>query len=212
MVASEKSTLDENLTNSTAKQIRKVKKFTDEEVNQIITKLRGMPEIKKEVKYSKSDVIKILSNDIIELQKKGYTLDKIADTLKGEGFELKTSTLRGYLGKFKPKYEHVSEQYVQNNKKNKNSKSKRSNKHNKNQESSTANSIPDNINHTNKPNETNNEPTQTTVNNEQINISSNQSVNEETTMSDKQTKETQNKNKLEDKKKLPQNISYDEDD
>lgn len=72
--------------------------YTNEKLEAIAAKLKTMPSIdKKSQEHSKQDAIKLLSKEIVSLQKRGYTLDQIAETLRGEGLEITTPTLKSYL-------------------------------------------------------------------------------------------------------------------
>jgi hypothetical protein len=46
--------------------------------------------------------VRILSKEIAALQKRGYTLDQILETLRGEGLSIATPTLKSYLQRAKP--------------------------------------------------------------------------------------------------------------
>ena len=61
-------------------------KCTTEQLEGIAAKLREMPPVeKKKQEHSKQDAVRILSKEIALLQKRGYTLDQISETLRGEG-------------------------------------------------------------------------------------------------------------------------------
>ncbi|WP_236873619.1 protein mobC [Burkholderia sp. PAMC 26561] len=51
---------------------------------------------------SKQDAVKLLSKEIVAMQKRGYTLLQISEALRGEGLSLSTPTLRSYLQKAQP--------------------------------------------------------------------------------------------------------------
>lgn len=75
-------------------------KFTAEQVESVAEKLRNMPAVdnkKKTPDLNKQDVIKTLSKDIRAMQKRGYTLEMIANILKGENISVSVPTLRNYL-------------------------------------------------------------------------------------------------------------------
>ena len=44
----------------------------------------------------------MLSKEIAALQKRGYTLEQISETLRGEGLNIATPTLKSYLQRAKP--------------------------------------------------------------------------------------------------------------
>lgn len=76
--------------------------YTNEKLEAIAAKLKNMPIIeKKKQEHSKQDAVKFLSKEIALLQKRGYTLDQIAETLRGEGFDITTPTLKSYLQRIK---------------------------------------------------------------------------------------------------------------
>jgi hypothetical protein len=76
--------------------------YTVEQVEEIATKLRALPKIEPPPKdLTKSDVVKMLAKEIKSLQKRGYTLEQIASSLKGEGLDISTPTLKSYLQKAK---------------------------------------------------------------------------------------------------------------
>jgi hypothetical protein len=52
--------------------------------------------------HSKQEAVRILSKEIAALQKRGYTLDQISETLRGEGLNIATPTLKSYLQRAKP--------------------------------------------------------------------------------------------------------------
>src|ERR1035437_5448768 len=90
--------------------------YTNEKLAAIAAKMKTMPVIeKKKQEHSKQDAVKVLSKEIVSLQKRGYTLDQIAETLRGEGLDITTPTLKSYLqrikvGKNKQQKEPNSEQ------------------------------------------------------------------------------------------------------
>jgi hypothetical protein len=90
--------------------------YTNEKLAAIAAKMKTMPVIeKKKQEHSKQDAVKVLSKEIASLQKRGYTLDQIAETLRGEGLDITTPTLKSYLqrikvGKNKQQKEPNSEQ------------------------------------------------------------------------------------------------------
>lgn len=66
----------------------------------IAKKLRAMPPVEpKPRELSKQDMIKVLADEIKALQERGYTLEQIAESLSGEGLDIKTPTLKNYLYK-----------------------------------------------------------------------------------------------------------------
>lgn len=78
-------------------------KYTNEQLEAIAAKLRDMPPVeKKKQEHSKQEAVKVLSKEIAALQKRGYTLEQISETLKGEGLSIGTPTLKSYLQRAKP--------------------------------------------------------------------------------------------------------------
>jgi len=77
--------------------------YTTEQLEAIAAKLHAMPPVeKKKQDHSKQEAVKILSKEIAALQKRGYTLDQISETLRGEGLSITTPTLKSYLQRAKP--------------------------------------------------------------------------------------------------------------
>jgi len=78
-------------------------KYTTEQLEAIAAKLRDMPPVeKKKQEHSKQEAVRILAKEITALQKRGYTLDQISETLRGEGLSIATPTLKSYLQRAKP--------------------------------------------------------------------------------------------------------------
>lgn len=77
-------------------------KYTQEKIDKIERKLLEMPEVKSKKEHSKQETVKILYKAISEMQKRGYTLEQIAETLSGEGLQITTPTLKSYLQRAKP--------------------------------------------------------------------------------------------------------------
>ncbi|MFZ5532244.1 MAG: protein mobC [Pseudomonadota bacterium] len=75
-------------------------KYTPEFVDSVAQKLRDLPaveSVKKTTEMSKQEAIRKLSKDIRAMQKRGYTMDMIADVLKSENIMVSVATLRNYL-------------------------------------------------------------------------------------------------------------------
>jgi len=78
-------------------------KYTSEQIDAIATKLRDMPAAeKRNQQYSKQEAIGLLIKEIQGLQKRGYTLAQIAETLRGDGLDIATPTLKNYILRTKP--------------------------------------------------------------------------------------------------------------
>jgi hypothetical protein len=76
--------------------------YTVAQVEEIAGKLRALPTIEQPPKdLTKSDVIKMLAKEIKSLQKRGYSLEQISSSLKGEGLDISTPTLKSYMQKHK---------------------------------------------------------------------------------------------------------------
>lgn len=79
-------------------------KYTTEKLEEIAKKLLSMPPVeKRQHEHSKIGAIVILSKEIESLQKRGYTIDQISETLRGEGLDITTPTLKSYLQRAKAK-------------------------------------------------------------------------------------------------------------
>jgi hypothetical protein len=77
--------------------------YTPEQAEKIAATLRALPAMEPSPKkLTKAEVVKLLSKEIRDLQKRGYTLEQIAGSLKGEGLDISTPTLKSYLAKSKP--------------------------------------------------------------------------------------------------------------
>ena len=76
--------------------------YSNEKLGAIAAKLKTMPAIKKKKReHSKQDAVNVLAKEIAALQKRGYTLDQIAETLRGECLDITTPTLKSYLQRIK---------------------------------------------------------------------------------------------------------------
>ena len=77
--------------------------YKAEQLESIAAKLRAMPPAEKKPKeHTKQEAIKILAREIKAMQVRGYSLDAISDTLRGEGIAITTPTLKSYLQRTKP--------------------------------------------------------------------------------------------------------------
>ncbi|TFW18289.1 protein mobC [Duganella callida] len=73
-------------------------KYTSEQIDAIAAKLKGLPAVEKRNQhFSKQEAIALLTKEITALQKRGYTLQQIAEALRGEGLDIATPTLKSYL-------------------------------------------------------------------------------------------------------------------
>lgn len=76
--------------------------YTVEKIESISKKLSEMPPVdNKNKQVSKQEAVKMLAKEIRSLQDRGYNLDQIAESLRGEGLEITTPTLKSYLQRTK---------------------------------------------------------------------------------------------------------------
>jgi len=76
--------------------------LTRAHIAQIAEKLRGMPAAPPaDLSVTKQEAVKLLKGEIASLQRRGYSLDQIVASLKGEGLDLATPTLKSYLSRAK---------------------------------------------------------------------------------------------------------------
>ena len=69
-------------------------------IQQISQKFKKMPRAPlAAVSTTKQEAVKLLANDIASLQRRGYTLEQITESLRGEGVDLSTPTLKSYLSR-----------------------------------------------------------------------------------------------------------------
>ena len=72
--------------------------YTTEQLETIGAKLRKLPDInKKKRQHNKKEAIRELARDIRSMRKRGYTLEQVAEALRGEGLDITELTLRNYL-------------------------------------------------------------------------------------------------------------------
>lgn len=77
--------------------------YKAEQLESIAAKLRAMPPVEKKPKdHTKQEAIKVLAKEIKAMQVRGYSLDNISETLRGEGIAITTPTLKSYLQRTKP--------------------------------------------------------------------------------------------------------------
>lgn len=72
-------------------------KFSKEELAAVATKLRDMPGKHDAKKHSKQAAVALLSREIAELKRRGYTIEQVAEALSGSGLPISTPTLKNYL-------------------------------------------------------------------------------------------------------------------
>jgi hypothetical protein len=76
--------------------------YTVEAIDEIIEKVRALPA--KDAKARKLDKrvsVKRMAEELSALQERGYTLEEIADSVRGFGFDITTPTLKSYLQRAK---------------------------------------------------------------------------------------------------------------
>lgn len=77
-------------------------KYTTEQLEAIALKLRQMPPAEKKKRdFSRQEAVKILAKEITALQRRGYSLEQISESLRGEGLDVATPTLKNYLQRSK---------------------------------------------------------------------------------------------------------------
>lgn len=76
--------------------------FTLEEAQRLAEELRAIPaKDPAKTRLNKQEVVHVLAEDIRALQKRGYTIEEIADSIRGRGFDITTPTLKSYLQRVK---------------------------------------------------------------------------------------------------------------
>ena len=76
--------------------------YTTERLETISGNLNELPNIERQQRrHNKKEAIKLLARDIASLRRRGYTLEQIAEILRGEGLEITERTLRNYLQQMK---------------------------------------------------------------------------------------------------------------
>jgi DNA-binding transcriptional MerR regulator len=83
----------------------KIMSYTVEKVEKVAEKLRSLPPApeNKKRQVSKQEAVKILADEITSLQKRGYSIEQIAELMRGEGLDFATPSLRSYLQRAKQK-------------------------------------------------------------------------------------------------------------
>ena len=71
--------------------------YTQEQITVFANKLQQLPEVTKNKLSTKKEAIGKLKAEIQILKKKGYTLENIAESMRGVGLEISTQTLKTYL-------------------------------------------------------------------------------------------------------------------
>jgi hypothetical protein len=72
-------------------------RFSKEELAAVAGRLRELPRKDDARKHTKRAAIAMLSREIAELKRRGYTLEQVAEALSGSGLPISTPTLKNYL-------------------------------------------------------------------------------------------------------------------
>ena len=73
--------------------------YTKSQIEEFSRKLKELPAVEKITLVNKLEAIKELKPEILEMQKKGYTIEKISKALTSFGLEITTPTLKAYMQK-----------------------------------------------------------------------------------------------------------------
>jgi methionine synthase II (cobalamin-independent) len=78
--------------------------YTVEMIEKLSAEMKAMPEVdKSKQEKTKPEAVKMLSSEIKELQRRGYTLEQIAETMTKGGIDITTGTLKAYIQRAKGK-------------------------------------------------------------------------------------------------------------
>lgn len=73
------------------------------QVETLAAKMRDLPPVDKSTQIvSKQEAVRLLASAITTMQKRGYKLQDVAETLKAEGLMISAATLKNYLQRTKP--------------------------------------------------------------------------------------------------------------
>ena len=72
-------------------------RFSKEELAAVAGRLKELPGKDDARKHTKRAAIAMLSREIAELKRRGYTLEQVAEALNGSGLPITTPTLKNYL-------------------------------------------------------------------------------------------------------------------
>ena len=76
--------------------------YTVEKANQMAAALRALPPVDdSKRKLDKQGVVRRLADEILALQKRGYTIEQVAESLTTVGLDITTPTLKSYLQRIK---------------------------------------------------------------------------------------------------------------
>jgi hypothetical protein len=74
--------------------------YTRNELDKMADALRSLPAATKD-KLNKQGVVKYLVAEIMGLQQRGYTVERIAEILQAQGMSIAPRTLQAYRGRMK---------------------------------------------------------------------------------------------------------------
>jgi hypothetical protein len=80
--------------------------YTVESANRMAEELRAIPaKDPAKRKLDKQGMVSLLASELIALQQRGYTIEEVAESLRGRGLAITTPTLKNYLQRAKSKTE-----------------------------------------------------------------------------------------------------------
>jgi len=80
--------------------------YTVESANWLLAELRAIPpKDPAKRKLDKQRMVSLLAGEILALQERGYTIEEVAESLRGRGLAITTPTLKNYLQRAKSKTE-----------------------------------------------------------------------------------------------------------
>ena len=80
--------------------------YTVESANWLIAELRAIPaKDPAKRKLDKQRMVSLLAGELVALQQRGYTIEEVAESLRGRGLAITTPTLKNYLQRAKSKTE-----------------------------------------------------------------------------------------------------------
>ena len=83
--------------------------YTVESANRLAAELRAIPpKDPAQRRLDKQGMVRLLADEIIALQQRGYTIEEVAESLRGRGLDITTPTLKNYLQRTKGKTEKRS--------------------------------------------------------------------------------------------------------
>jgi hypothetical protein len=76
--------------------------YTLETAHRLAEELRAIPaKDPSQRRLDKQGMVKHLAQEIVALQQRGYTIEEVAESLRGRGLEITTPTLKNYLQRAK---------------------------------------------------------------------------------------------------------------